>query len=62
MGHVAMSGPEGAVGLLAGARVGRRIFIHVNNTNPALVTGSPERRALEAAEWEVAHDGMEIAP
>jgi pyrroloquinoline quinone biosynthesis protein B len=51
MGHVAMSGPEGAVALLAGARVGRRIFIHVNNTNPALVTGSPERRAVEAAGW-----------
>ena len=39
----------------------RKIFIHINNTNPVLVDGSPERRKVEAAGWEVAEDGMEIA-
>ena len=60
MGHVAMSGPEGAIAALAGVAVGRRLFIHVNNTNPALLADSVERRTLEAAGWAVCHDGMEI--
>ena len=38
----------------------RRIDIHINNTKPMLVSGSPERRAVEAAGFEVAEDGMEI--
>jgi pyrroloquinoline quinone biosynthesis protein B len=60
MGHVSMSGPDGAVTALAGLPVGRRIFIHVNNTNPALLADSAERAELAAAGWEVARDGMEI--
>ena len=60
MGHVAMSGPSGAVAALAGARVGAKVFVHINNTNPALVEGSPARQAVEAAGWRVAHDGMEF--
>ena len=61
MGHVAMGGPGGSLEALAGAEVGARVYVHVNNTNPALVDGSPERRAVEAAGWRVAHDGMEFA-
>ena len=45
---------------LADVTVGRRIYSHINNTNPVLVDGSPERRAVEAAGWEIAFDGMEI--
>ena len=41
--------------------VGRKVFIHINNTNPALLADSPERAALERAGWEVAHDGMELS-
>jgi pyrroloquinoline quinone biosynthesis protein B len=40
--------------------VRRRIFIHINNSNPVLLEDSPERRAAEAAGWEIAHDGMEV--
>jgi pyrroloquinoline quinone biosynthesis protein B len=61
MGHVSMSGPDGAIERLRGAPVGRRVFIHVNNTNPALLADSPERAELERAGWEVAHDGMELS-
>lgn len=61
MGHVSMSGPEGAIERLARVPVGRRIFIHVNNTNPALLADSPERAAIERAGWEVAFDGMELS-
>ena len=38
----------------------RRIFIHINNTNPIQIEGSPERAKVEAAGWQVAEDGMEI--
>ena len=38
----------------------RRIFVHINNSNPVLREDSPERREVERAGWEVAFDGMEI--
>jgi pyrroloquinoline quinone biosynthesis protein B len=60
MGHVPIDGPEGSLATLAGI-TGRRIYLHINNTNPILVDGSPERRRIEAAGWEVAEDGLEIA-
>ncbi|MFZ1427091.1 MAG: pyrroloquinoline quinone biosynthesis protein PqqB [Geminicoccaceae bacterium] len=61
MGHISMSGPDGAIERLARVPMGRRIFIHVNNTNPALLADSPERAAIERAGWEVAFDGMELS-
>ena len=60
MGHVPMAGPEGAIAGLAGLDIRERIFVHINNTNPALVEGSPERLAVEAAGWTLAHDGRRI--
>jgi pyrroloquinoline quinone biosynthesis protein B len=60
MGHVPMRGPGGSIAGLAGLNVGRRIFVHINNTNPVLVEGSDERRDVEAAGWTVAHDGLRI--
>ena len=60
MGHVSMSGPEGAIAAFAALGVRRKVFVHMNNTNPALRPDSPERAAAEAAGWEIAHDGMEI--
>ena len=61
MGHIAMSGADGAIARLADLAIRRRIFIHINNTNPALLADSRERAALEAAGWEVAQDGMELS-
>lgn len=60
MGHVSMSGADGVILRLADVAVGRRVFIHVNNTNPALLRDSPERAELSRAGWDVAEDGMEI--
>lgn len=60
MGHLSMSGPEGTMALLAEVPVARRVFIHINNTNPALVAGSDARQAVEAAGWSIARDGMEF--
>jgi pyrroloquinoline quinone biosynthesis protein B len=59
MGHMPIDGNGGSLDALAGLN-GRRIYIHINNTNPIHVAGSPERRKVEAAGWEVAADGMEI--
>jgi pyrroloquinoline quinone biosynthesis protein B len=59
MGHMPVGGPDGTLAALAGlAR--RRILIHINNTNPILIEGSPQRCAVEAAGFEVAEDGMRI--
>lgn len=60
MGHISMSGAEGAIAAFADLGVGRRIFIHINNSNPVLLEDSAERRAAEAAGWEIAYDGMEV--
>jgi pyrroloquinoline quinone biosynthesis protein B len=60
MGHVPMSGDGGSVGAFDGVKVGRKIYIHINNTNPVLIAGSAERRAVEARGWTVSEDGMEI--
>jgi pyrroloquinoline quinone biosynthesis protein B len=60
MGHTSMSGARGSVAAFAGLGVKRRVFVHINNSNPVLREGSPERREIEAAGWEIASDGMEI--
>lgn len=60
MGHMPMTGPGSTLEAFATIPVGRRIFVHINNTNPALLADSPERAHLHAAGWEVAEDGMEI--
>jgi pyrroloquinoline quinone biosynthesis protein B len=60
MGHMPMTGAGSTLEAFAEIPVGRRIFIHINNTNPALLADSPERAQLSAAGWEVAEDGMEI--
>jgi pyrroloquinoline quinone biosynthesis protein B len=61
MGHVAMDGDGGSLAGLAAVPVGRRVYLHLNNSNPVLVEGSDERVLVEAAGWEIAHDGMELA-
>jgi pyrroloquinoline quinone biosynthesis protein B len=59
MGHIPIDGQDGALTVLSGL-TNRRIFIHINNTNPILIDGSPPRARVEAAGWEVAADGLEI--
>ncbi len=59
MGHMPIEGEGGTLRALAGLNA-RRIFVHINNTNPVQIEGSAERAAVEAAGWQVAEDGMEI--
>jgi pyrroloquinoline quinone biosynthesis protein B len=59
MGHLPISGAAGSLAQLGDLRI-RRIYTHINNTNPILDENSDERRALERAGWEVAEDGMDF--
>jgi pyrroloquinoline quinone biosynthesis protein B len=60
MAHLPIGGPGGSLAALAAHRASRRVYIHINNTNPILREDSPERAAVVAAGWTVAHDGLEL--
>lgn len=60
MGHISISGPTGSIAAFKDLGVKRRIYVHINNSNPVLDDNSPERKATEAAGWEVGYDGMEV--
>lgn len=58
MGHVSIAEPDGPLAAFAGVPLGRRVFIHINNSNPVLLADSDERATVEAAGWRVGEDGM----
>jgi pyrroloquinoline quinone biosynthesis protein B len=60
MGHSPVSGPGGTLEALERHADLRRILIHINNSNPILIEGSPEEATAQAAGWEIAFDGMEV--
>lgn len=60
MGHVPMGGASGSVSCFGDVPLGRKIFIHINNTNPVLREDSRERADVARAGWEIGYDGMEI--
>jgi len=60
MGHISISGPEGSVAAFRSLGVRRKIFVHINNSNPVLDQSSPERKAAEETGWEIGYDGMEV--
>ena len=61
MGHMSMAGDAGSMAAFEALDVSRKIFVHMNNTNPVLDPSSPERAKVEASGWEVAFDGMEVS-
>jgi pyrroloquinoline quinone biosynthesis protein B len=60
MGHISMSGEAGSIAAFSKLGVGRLIYVHINNSNPALDENSPSRKAIDGAGWEVGYDGMEV--
>lgn len=60
MGHMPIDGPDGTLATFADLDVARKVFVHLNNSNPVLDPRTPERAAVEAAGWTVARDGMEF--
>jgi pyrroloquinoline quinone biosynthesis protein B len=61
MGHVPIDGPGGSLELLSPLPIDRKVYIHINNTNPILLEDSPERRILDRHGMHVAADGLELA-
>lgn len=59
MGHVAISGAQGSMAGLARLEIERRVYVHLNNSNPVLRDDGPQRAEVEDAGWEIAYDGME---
>jgi pyrroloquinoline quinone biosynthesis protein B len=60
MGHISISGLNGSIASLASTNIGKKIFIHINNTNPVLCDDSPEAALVRAQGWDIAYDGMEV--
>lgn len=60
IGHVPLSGDDGTIALLKDLDFPRKVFVHINNTNPILDSSSAEHNALVAAGWQVAHDGWQL--
>jgi pyrroloquinoline quinone biosynthesis protein B len=60
MGHISVSGPDGSIAALSPLNVKRRIYVHINNSNPILDENSEARKVVEASGWEVGFDGMEL--
>ncbi len=60
MGHLPIGGPTGSLNNMEKVVSQRRVYIHINNTNPILDEDSSQRREVEAAGWEIAYDGMDF--
>lgn len=60
MGHISISGPNGSIAAFEPLGVTRKVYIHINNSNPVLDENSPERKTAETAGWEIGYDGMEV--
>jgi pyrroloquinoline quinone biosynthesis protein B len=57
---MAMSGADGAMAAFADLGIARKIFLHINNSNPVLLPDSAEREFAERAGWQIPSDGTEI--
>ncbi|CEF40405.1 pyrroloquinoline quinone biosynthesis protein PqqB [Acetobacter senegalensis] len=61
MGHMSVADePDGTMAAFRPLHIGRKILIHINNSNPILLSDSPERKEVERAGWDVAFDGMRV--
>jgi len=62
MGHLSMSGPEGAMARLADLGIRQKVFVHINNSNPVLLPNSAERHVAAEAGWTIPQPDEEFAP
>ncbi|MEM9355481.1 MAG: pyrroloquinoline quinone biosynthesis protein PqqB [Pseudomonadota bacterium] len=61
MGHMPMSGDGGSLLAFRDISIRRKLYIHMNNTNPVWREDSVQRRLVEAEGWEIAFDGLEMS-
>jgi pyrroloquinoline quinone biosynthesis protein B len=60
MGHLPITGADGTAKRFAAAGTGRKVYVHINNTNPVFADGTGEQSELARAGLEVGRDGMEM--
>lgn len=60
MGHLPVGDAGGALEQLSSLTRPRKIFIHLNNTNPMLDEEGVEYKRVRACGWELAYDGMDL--
>ena len=60
MGHIPIGGARGSLSALKQLTVRRRVYFHINNTNPILNENSPEHGEVTAAGVEIGYDGLEF--
>ena len=58
MGHLPIGGSQGSLAQIASLPISRKIYTHINNTNPILIEDSPEYAAVKAAGVEIGWDGL----
>ena len=61
MGHMSLSGDDGSIAAFAKLNVQRKIYVHMNNTNPVLLKDSEQRKVAENAGWKIGYDGLEVS-
>jgi pyrroloquinoline quinone biosynthesis protein B len=61
MDHQPVSGTSGSLSQLAGLARPTKVYTHINNTNPMLLEGSPERAQVEQAGIVVGYDGLSFS-
>ncbi len=59
MGHMPIAGEGGSLDALGDLDIRRKIYVHINNTNPIWRAGA-ERERVEGRGFEVGFDGMEV--
>ena len=61
MGHLPISAADGALSRFAQCNnIKRKLFFHINNSNPIWDLDSPQYEAITHAGWELSRDGMVI--
>jgi pyrroloquinoline quinone biosynthesis protein B len=61
MGHMPLSGPHGSLETLKDLSTPRKVYFHLNNTNPVLDESGKEYAMVREQGWDVAYDGMEFS-
>lgn len=60
MGHMSISGADGSIAAFADLNVTRKVYVHMNNSNPVVDPASAEAVEATAAGWTIGRDGMEF--
>lgn len=60
MGHIPVSPANGSLDELAVVAGPRKIYVHINNTNPMLNEAGPEYATVRKRGWEIAEDGWQF--